>query len=269
MLAQFRTIPNILSLTRLALVPVMWLLASGGEMQVVGICVLVCGLTDFLDGTIARRFDQCTALGAQLDSLADQLLVLSTISWVILYTPQMFVDNPFMTAVALILYLASLAVGLLKFQRLANLHLYSSKVAGVFLVALPIHAFLTGHYSTVLFYLAWATFSLSSLETLVMQLARDQVDEHQGSFFFPFLKGVKGNRNAPPCTCQSTTALQKTRIGPDLRNQLPTADHSSVGGNAAGFSQPAPQTGEGQPALTGSWTSMPGQEPTGEVAHVS
>lgn len=72
-------VPNLLSFLRIALVPVfLWLLLE--EMFVTAITVLaVAGLTDFLDGYLARKLDQTTKLGKMLDPVADRLYIFATL----------------------------------------------------------------------------------------------------------------------------------------------------------------------------------------------
>lgn len=72
-------IPNFLSFLRIALVPVfLWLLLQ--EMFVSAITVLaVAGLTDFLDGYLARKLNQTTKLGKMLDPVADRLYIFATL----------------------------------------------------------------------------------------------------------------------------------------------------------------------------------------------
>lgn len=66
-----------LSLLRLASVPVfVWLFVSGRENAAV-ILYAAGALTDFFDGVIARRFDQVSELGKLLDPLADRILILA------------------------------------------------------------------------------------------------------------------------------------------------------------------------------------------------
>lgn len=73
------TVPNALSLLRLVGVPVfVWLLLS--HRDGIGLVVLVvAGLTDYLDGKIARRFDMESRLGAILDPMADRLYIAATV----------------------------------------------------------------------------------------------------------------------------------------------------------------------------------------------
>jgi Phosphatidylglycerophosphate synthase len=72
-------IPNFLSFLRIALVPVfLWFLLE--EMFVSAITVLaVAGLTDFLDGYLARKLNQTTKLGKLLDPVADRLYIFATL----------------------------------------------------------------------------------------------------------------------------------------------------------------------------------------------
>ena len=70
------TVPNVLSVARLAALPLLWadLLAGryGRALVVLGLS----GATDWFDGYLARRLDQRTRLGALLDPLGDRLLLL-------------------------------------------------------------------------------------------------------------------------------------------------------------------------------------------------
>jgi len=73
------TIPNVLSVVRLVLIPVfLWLLATGQYGWAL-IVIVVSSLTDFVDGYVARRFDQVTRVGQLLDPAVDRLFIFSTL----------------------------------------------------------------------------------------------------------------------------------------------------------------------------------------------
>jgi len=74
------TIPNLISVVRLALVPVfVWLLASADEPVWAGIILGVIGSTDWIDGYLARRLNQVSEVGKILDPLADRIAVVTAV----------------------------------------------------------------------------------------------------------------------------------------------------------------------------------------------
>jgi cardiolipin synthase len=76
---ELRSVPNLLSLLRLLLVPVfLWLLLA--DYLVWALVVLAAaGASDWLDGVIARKFNQITELGKVLDPAADRLYIFATL----------------------------------------------------------------------------------------------------------------------------------------------------------------------------------------------
>ncbi|WP_165988362.1 CDP-alcohol phosphatidyltransferase family protein [Streptomyces sp. YIM 98790] len=79
------TVPNLLSMARLAGVPVfLWLILSpvfdGPDYDGWALAVLAfSGVSDYLDGKLARRWNQISALGRVLDPAADRLYILATL----------------------------------------------------------------------------------------------------------------------------------------------------------------------------------------------
>ncbi|MCW2713063.1 MAG: CDP-alcohol phosphatidyltransferase [Frankiales bacterium] len=74
------TIPNILSLLRLAGVPVFlyWTLETQQDGRAI-LLLMAAGASDYFDGLIARRFDSFSRLGKLLDPLADRLYIFATV----------------------------------------------------------------------------------------------------------------------------------------------------------------------------------------------
>ena len=77
--AQLRTLPNLLSLLRLALVPVFLVLIITGHSIIAFLVLAVASITDWLDGYLARRLNQVTRIGALLDPAADRLYIFATL----------------------------------------------------------------------------------------------------------------------------------------------------------------------------------------------
>ena len=68
------TIPNLLSLVRLCLIPVfMWLYCVKQDSLSTAIVLILSGITDIVDGYIARRFNMVSDIGKALDPIADKI----------------------------------------------------------------------------------------------------------------------------------------------------------------------------------------------------
>jgi cardiolipin synthase (CMP-forming) len=76
---QFLTLPNLLSMLRLALVPVFLTLLINSHFYSAILVLALASLTDYLDGFFARRWNQVTRLGQLLDPAADRLYIFSTL----------------------------------------------------------------------------------------------------------------------------------------------------------------------------------------------
>ncbi len=68
-------IPNLITLGRIILVPVVFWLLLTGRFQAAFFAFVVAGVSDAVDGFLAKRFNWTTELGAYLDPLADKLLI--------------------------------------------------------------------------------------------------------------------------------------------------------------------------------------------------
>jgi len=74
------TLPNLLSASRLAGVPVfLWLVLGPEEDGWALLLLMVSGITDFLDGWLARKLDQQSVVGQILDPVADRLYILAVV----------------------------------------------------------------------------------------------------------------------------------------------------------------------------------------------
>lgn len=85
------TIANQLTLLRMLMIPAFVLLVVYGELGWALVVFVIAGITDALDGLIARWSGQKTTLGAWLDPMADKLLLLAT--FVVLTLPGLDLAN--------------------------------------------------------------------------------------------------------------------------------------------------------------------------------
>jgi len=193
------TLASTVTACRIAFLPLLWWWAATGRPRWVGIGVMVSFCGDILDGLLARRLNQVTALGGRLDSLADALLLASSVVWLVWFRPEIL-ELPQAGAVALAIgtWLLLIGVGLAKLRRFLNLHLYSAKASGVVGAVFVMDALAFGFHAA-LFYLAFGAFTLANLEGLAIMLTRSHVDERIGSILrrrFPPSQSL--GRSRPP-----------------------------------------------------------------------
>lgn len=151
------TWPNLFTLVRLACIPLFVWLLFGREHRAAAAWLLAgLGATDWVDGWLARRFDQATPLGALFDPTVDRLLFLVAV-------PAIAVDG------SIPLVVAALALGREGLVALATLVLAALRVApfpvtwegktGTFLLMFAVPMFLgansTLSYAPILSWLAW------------------------------------------------------------------------------------------------------------------
>ena len=77
-MGRVKTVPNFLTLVRILLLPLLVVLIIKVRFTAALFLFIVCAITDFLDGYVARKFRSITSLGMLLDPVADKLLTSST-----------------------------------------------------------------------------------------------------------------------------------------------------------------------------------------------
>lgn len=73
------TVPNVLTMLRIALIPVFVVLHVQGELKWALAVFLAASFTDYLDGYLARKYNQITAFGKLMDPLADKVMVITAL----------------------------------------------------------------------------------------------------------------------------------------------------------------------------------------------
>ena len=90
-------IPNILSLLRIALIPVLivvFLLPYKSAPAWATAIFVVAAITDWLDGYLARKWDQASAFGAFIDPVADKLIVAVALVLILFKTNEWYILLP-------------------------------------------------------------------------------------------------------------------------------------------------------------------------------
>lgn len=135
------TIPNILSFIRLCMIPlIVWLYCGKAYTVWAGILLVISGVTDVVDGFLARHFGWVSDLGKVLDPIADKLTQGAMLICLLLYHPLIWLPFGLMAAKELFMTVS----GLLRIQKTGAVFSarWHGKVATVLLYAMMIlHAF--------------------------------------------------------------------------------------------------------------------------------
>jgi CDP-diacylglycerol--glycerol-3-phosphate 3-phosphatidyltransferase len=173
-----KAIPNCISISRIIFSLILFFVKPLSTAFYV--IYTICGLSDIMDGFIARKTGTTSRLGAKIDSTAD--LIMTGVLLFVLYP----IINPGTQIIIWIISIgiirtASMVVALKKYKSFAILHTYGNKITGIGLFIFPI---LLPHIdTTVLMYIICAVASISAIEELIIQLTSSQMQLNRKSIF--------------------------------------------------------------------------------------
>lgn len=126
---------------------------------------IICGITDILDGYIARTYGLSSDLGSKLDSFADIsffLFFLMTISPILTHNHIIFL---WIISISLI-KIITIIIGFIKYGTLSLIHTYLNKITGLCLIILPFLLLLTS--TNIILIILCLIASLASIEELII-----------------------------------------------------------------------------------------------------
>lgn len=142
-LDRILTVPNAITLARLACIPVfVWLLFGAERQTEAAVLLAVLGATDWIDGFVARRYHQVSTLGKVLDPVADRVLVMTAVVTIMVHGA---VPLWFGLATIAREVVVSAAVLLLASLGAARIDVLWVGKAGTFALMFAYPAFLLGH----------------------------------------------------------------------------------------------------------------------------
>ncbi len=174
-------LPNALSITRLFGTPFLFWLVTFDNLTWFIFTYLFLGFTDFLDGKLARLWNQATDLGAHLDSAADVLFYLST-AWFLYYLfPEFVHPNLLFLYIFLGIMIISVIISLSLFRKILFFHTHLSKSAGVVVFFTMAASFYTD--TTWLIGLCIFIYTLAFFEFIMIYFLRGDVSPDTRSVF--------------------------------------------------------------------------------------
>ena len=164
---ELRYLPNAISIVRMLMAPILVWLAKIGSQQEFAYILLAAGVSDILDGWIARRFGWTSALGALLDSAADVLIIAVIVFGIWELQRFVLIDNWLaFLAVSAIWFIVHCAA-LVRYRRLASFHTRLTQVGLILFGLCVLVLFLVG-FPPWFFYTAAFICFLGGVESLIM-----------------------------------------------------------------------------------------------------
>lgn len=175
-----KDIPNLISSFRI-LGTVILLFLNPHELSFL-IVYSLCGLSDILDGWVARATHSTSELGAKLDSVADLLYYAVMFSRVF---PDLWEELPvqlwYVAGVVVALRIISYSFVAIKFHRFASLHTYMNKLSGAIIFILP-YFLSSGGLVPISIAVAVVT-SLATVEELIIHIRAKSYEQGVKSLF--------------------------------------------------------------------------------------
>ncbi len=165
------TIPNSLSIMRLAMAPLLVLTGITQSPASFFILLTLMLLSDALDGFLARRLHQTSILGAKLDSYGDYATYLAVALGAWLLWPERIEREATPITLAIGIFILPAAVSLAKFHQFASYHTLLTKLSAV-TISLGIFALLAFDLSWP-FHVAVALLALEAAENIAITLTLD------------------------------------------------------------------------------------------------
>ena len=187
-ISDLKTIPNILSISRLILIPAMIIPAYYIDNEpnarfIFLIMFIIIGVTDKLDGTLARYLNQTTALGAKLDTIADMVFYPLIALWLYRFESGVVGEWWNLIYFLLALYFFKMITGKIKFGYVPAFHTIGAKTFSASLYFFMIIAMLDSNLAESIFPLLCVIGFINQIEETYILLTRDSVDENIRSVF--------------------------------------------------------------------------------------
>ena len=160
-------LPNIITLFRI--LGTILLIFSPPLSVMFYIVYTFCGVTDILDGLIARLTHSTSELGAKLDSIADLMFyAIMLIKVLHILIEKLPTAIWFVVALIIVLRLSSYIIAAIKYHRFAAYHTYLNKVTGAILFTVPY--FIELPFFTAICKFICLLSGVSTLEELIMHI---------------------------------------------------------------------------------------------------
>lgn len=176
------TIPNLLSLSRLVFLPVLFYLTIKEMRLAFLIAYVILASTDFFDGLVARKFNQTSPIGTMMDSMADVPFYISTAFFIYRLHPRILeAPNGLLLIVGLSIVGLSFLVSIIMFKKPIMMHTSIMRLPSllVFFLIIFSHFFDTTYFLSLILII----YSLGFLEEIIIFLVYGEVHPDSKSIY--------------------------------------------------------------------------------------
>lgn len=173
-----KLIPNAVSITRIILsLSLIFIKPLSDKFYII---YIICGISDVLDGFIARKTGTVSGVGARIDSIADMIMIGVVL---FIFYPIM---NPTAEIIVWIILITIIRVGgmvlaLKKYKTFVSIHTSGNKITGVIFFLFPMLFLYID--KIILIYIICAAATISAIEEFMIQLTSKEVQLNRKSIF--------------------------------------------------------------------------------------
>ena len=175
-------IPNYVTLIRIILIPILWWCALYKYQILFLVLFILAGISDFLDGFLARKLHQTSNLGTFLDSFSDNIIYFSFPFWFYIVFTDFFIIHRFIILLSHIMMILSLLFGFIKYKKLIQYHLYLAKLLMVVVYIFFIDALIFG-INIYFFYFFMYLIIIETLEEILITFTTKKMISNRGTIF--------------------------------------------------------------------------------------
>ncbi len=175
------TVPNFLSLSRIVFLPLLFVFALKDMRLAFFIAYILIASTDFFDGQIARRFNQKSPIGSQMDSTADVFFYISTAYFIYRLYPAYLAPNMTLLIVGLSVVAVSFIISVILFKKPVMMHTSIMRLPSllVFFFMVLSHFFDTTYFLSAILVI----YIIGFLEEIVIFFVHGLVDPDSKSIY--------------------------------------------------------------------------------------
>lgn len=144
---------------------------------------LLAGLTDVLDGYIARKLKVESILGARLDSVADFFLYGFLVYYLITQYPELLYSQLIFIIIIISIRLINILIGIMKFKKLVMIHTIANKLSGLLVYFLPILLWINIKQSILIVLIIALLASIEEM-LIILKSKKEKIQINQKSIFY-------------------------------------------------------------------------------------